>query len=201
MFWLPILLLYTGARVEELCQLYIDDIKSIKDIWVLDINETRPDQKVKDHEKRYIPLHPFITDELKFVEYAHSLPDKSGRVFPELKRQGTKSKRVGGKDRLRYGHYPSTNWFPNYKRKECGIVAAKYKKTIHSFRHNVSSCLMEHDVQEYVIAMFMGHEHDQISTGRYGQKFEPDMLMEKAVKKLDYGIDLSHLKRSKYVPK
>ena len=199
MFWLPILLLYTGARVEELCQLYIDDIKSIKDIWVLDIDETRPDQKVKDHEKRYIPLHPFMTDELKFVEYAHSLPDQSGRVFPELKRQGTKSKREGGKDRLRYGHYPSTNWFPNYKRNECGIVAAKYKKTIHSFRHNVSSCLMEHDVQEYVIAMFMGHEHDQISTGRYGQKFEPDMLMEKAVKKLDYGIDLSHLKRSKYV--
>jgi integrase len=201
MFWLPILLLYTGARVEELCQLYIDDIKSIKNIWVLDIDETRPDQKVKDHEKRYIPLHPFITDELKFVEYAHSLPDQSGRVFPELKRQGTKSKRKGGKDRMRYGHYPSTNWFPNYKRKECGIVAAKYKKTIHSFRHNVSSCLMEHDVQEYVIAMFMGHEHDQISTGRYGQKFEPDMLMERAVYKLDYGIDLSHLKKSKYVPK
>ena len=113
MFWLPILLLYTGARVEELCQLYIDDIKSIKDIWVLDIDETRPDQKVKDHEKRYIPLHPFITDELKFVEYAHSLPDQSGRVFPELKHQGTKSKREGGKDRMRYGHYPSTNWFPN----------------------------------------------------------------------------------------
>ncbi len=201
MFWLPILLLYTGARIEEHCQLYIDDIKSIKDIWVLDIDETRPDQKVKDHEKRYIPLHPFITDELKFVEYAHGLPDQSGRVFPELKRQGTKSKREGGKDRLRYGHYPSTNWFPNYKRNECGIVAAKYKKTIHSFRHNVSSCLMEHDVQEYVIAMFMGHEHNQISTGRYGQKFEPDMLMEKAVKKLDYGIDLSHLKTSKYIPK
>ncbi len=201
MFWLPILLLYTGARVEELCQLYIDDIKSIKDIWVLDIDEKRTDQKVKDHEKRYIPLHPFITDELKFVEYAHSLRDKSGRVFPELKRQGTKSKREGGKDRMRYGHYPSTNWFPKYKRKECGIVAEKYKKTIHSFRHNVSSCLMEHDVQEYVIAMFMGHEHDQISTGRYGQKFEPDMLMEKAVKKLNYGIDLSHLKKSKFVPK
>ena len=96
MFWLPILLLYTGARVEELCQLYIDDIKLIKDIWVLDIDEKRPDQKVKDHEKRYIPLHPIITEELKFVEYAHSLPDRSGRVFPDLIRQGTKSKRKGG---------------------------------------------------------------------------------------------------------
>ena len=201
MFWLPILLLYTGARVEEICQLYIDDIKPINDIWVLDIDETRSDQKVKDHEKRYIPMHPFITEELKFVEYAHSLPDQTGRLFPDLKRQGTKSKRKDGKDRLRYGHYPSTNWFPKFKRNECGIVATRYRKTIHSFRHNVASCLMEHDVQEYVIAMFMGHEHDQISTGRYGQKFEPDMLMEKAVKKLDYGIDISHLKKSKYVPK
>ncbi len=30
MFWLPILLLFTGARIEELCQLYIDEIKQVE---------------------------------------------------------------------------------------------------------------------------------------------------------------------------
>ena len=194
-------MLYTGARIEELCQLYIDDIKKVDGIWVLDIDETHPDQKVKDHEKRYLPLHPLITKKMKFVEYAHSLPNQNGRVFPELKRTGTKSKREDGKDRLRYGHYPSTNWFPKYKKKECGIIAKKGKKTLHSFRHNVSYCLMKNDVQEYVIAMLLGHEHEQISTGRYGKKFEPELLMEKAVLKLKYDVDLSHLKNSKYVPK
>ena len=60
---------------------------------------------------------------------------------------------------------------------------------------------MVQDVQEFVIAMLLGHKHDQISTGRYGKKLEPDMLMEKAVLKLDYGIDLSHLKKSRFVIK
>ena len=60
---------------------------------------------------------------------------------------------------------------------------------------------MEQDVQEYVIAMLLGHKHPQITTGRYGQKFKPKLMMERAVKKLDYGIDLSHLKNSKFVPK
>lgn len=160
MFWLPILALYTGARIEELCQLYIDDIKPIEETWVLDIDGKRPDQRVKTHEKRYIPLHPFITDTLNFTKYVHSLPDQSGRVFPELKRIGKK--------RPRYGHGPSSNWFPRYK-ESCGIVSEKGKKGLNSFRHNVSYCLMKHDVEEYVISMFMGHKHKQISTGRYGK--------------------------------
>ncbi len=201
-FWLPILLLYTGARLEEVCQLYVDGIKKVDGLWVFDIDETRPDQSVKAHEKRYIPLHPFVVDDLKFINYVQNLPDQSGRLFYELNPVISKSKRPGGKERLRYGHYPSSNWFPPYKRK-CGVVAPKGKKTIHSFRHNVSSRLMEQDVQEYVIAMALGHKHPQISTGRYGKKFEPKMLMEKAFSKLDFHkqIDLSHLKNSKYVIK
>jgi len=190
-FWLPVLALYTGARIEELCQLYIDDIKMEDGLWIFDINENKPDQKLKTNEKRYIPLHPFITDRLNFIEYAQNLPDQKGRLFPELKPVG---------ERKRYGHGPSTNWFPSYK-KCCGVVAPKNKKTLHSFRHNVAACLMEQDVQEYVIAMLMGHKHPQISTGRYGQKFKPKEMMEKAVLKLNYNVDLSHLKNSKWVVK
>ncbi len=190
-FWLPPLLLYTGARLEELCQLYLDEIKVVDGVWVFDIDQTRPDQSVKTYEKRYIPLHPFITDELDFVSYTRSLPDQRGRLFPELKPIGL---------RQRYGHYPSSHWFPKYKKK-CGVVSPPRKKTFHSLRHTAGYCLMEKDVQEYVIALFLGHEHPQISTSQYGKKFEPGMLMEKAVLKLDYPMDLRHLKKSKFVPR
>jgi integrase len=34
-FWIPLLGLYTGAREEELGQLYVDDVKQVKGVWAL----------------------------------------------------------------------------------------------------------------------------------------------------------------------
>ena len=61
--------------------------------------------------------------------------------------------------------------------------------------------IVQKDIPEHQIAMLIGHANPNITTGRYGKKFEPKMLLDKVVKKLDYGIDLSHLKNSKYVIK
>jgi len=37
-FWIALLGLFTGAREEEIGQLYVDDVKQIDGVWVLDIN-------------------------------------------------------------------------------------------------------------------------------------------------------------------
>ncbi len=60
---------------------------------------------------------------------------------------------------------------------------------------------MKVKIPEHQIAILIGHANPNITTGRYGKKFDPDMLLNKVVKKLDYGIDLSRLKNSKYVMK
>ena len=38
-YWLPLLGLHTGARIEELCQLHLEDIREDSGTWVLDIND------------------------------------------------------------------------------------------------------------------------------------------------------------------
>lgn len=38
-YWLPLLALFTGARLEELCQLHIDDIRTEDGVPVVDIND------------------------------------------------------------------------------------------------------------------------------------------------------------------
>jgi len=182
-FWIPILGLYTGARMEEIGQLYVDDIKQIDGVWALDINENRPDQSVKTSEQRFVPLHDFIVTDLRFIDYIHNLP-QDGRVFPELKRI---------QDRYTHGY---TQWFSSFK-KRCGIDA---NKTFHSFRHSLTTCLLEQDVDVYRISQLVGHVTDSQTTNRYGKRFKPEMLKEKVVDKIDYGIDLSHLKKSKFVP-
>jgi len=183
-FWIPILGLYTGAREEEIGQLYVDDVKEVNGVWVLDINENRPDQSVKTSEQRLVPLHDFIVKDLNFIDYVRSLP-QDGRVFPDLKRV---------QNRYTHGY---TQWFSGFK-KRCGIDG---NKTFHSFRHSLTTCLLEQDVDDYRIAQLVGHVSDSQTTGRYGKRFKPEMLKEKVVDKINYGIDLSHLKNSKFVSK
>ena len=37
-FWMPILALFTGYRLEELAQLHLKDIREVDGVWVIDIN-------------------------------------------------------------------------------------------------------------------------------------------------------------------
>ena len=79
-FWLPILGLYTGCRLEELCQLTLSDIKQEHGIWVLDVrHDMASEQKTKTKSSRSVPLHPFIIKDLNFIGHIKEL--KKNRKF------------------------------------------------------------------------------------------------------------------------
>jgi len=44
-FWVPLLGLYTGARMEELCQLLIEDVVQRDGVWCIDIREDNAKRK------------------------------------------------------------------------------------------------------------------------------------------------------------
>ncbi len=84
-YWLPLLGLFTGARIGELCQLYLDDVRCEGDVWFIDINQSSLDKSLKNEwSKRLVPLHPKLV-ELGFANWCDQLR-KGGykRVFPEL---------------------------------------------------------------------------------------------------------------------
>ena len=60
---------------------------------------------------------------------------------------------------------------------------------------------MQQETPERVVAMLVGHVTQGQTGGRYAKPFKPKKLMERTVLQLDYGIDLSHLKNSKFVVK
>ncbi len=100
----------------------------------------------------------------------------------------------------KFGHAPS-KWFGDYK-KRCGIVAESGKKTFHSFRHTAINCLAQQVVNDNVIKSLVGHAKKGETFGRYSSDLEPKVIFKEAVLKLNYkGLDLSHLKSSKYVAK
>ncbi|ROO36956.1 hypothetical protein BIV08_21930 [Pseudomonas sp. AF76] len=164
-YWLPLLGLYTGARLNELCQLYTDDIVTIDGITCVHIRATRPDQKLKTtSSERLVPLHSKLL-ELGFLAYVEKVRGVgSERVFPEL----TCHKKHG------YSAAPS-KWFARL-REQLGFRNDGAKKDFHSFRHTLADHLKQKGVTESLVGGLLGHQAGGITFGRYGKDFRPDVL-------------------------
>jgi integrase len=67
-YWMPLLGYYTGCRIEELSQLFADDIKQQNGTWVLDINDDDGKKLKTLSSKRLIPIHSHLI-ELGFLEF------------------------------------------------------------------------------------------------------------------------------------
>ena len=158
MFWLPWLGLYTGARLEELCQLHLDDIRQEAGLWVLDING-RDEKRVKTlSSERLVPVHPKLV-ELGFIEHVEGLRARGEqRLFPELRHR-----------RDGYGQTAS-KWFARH-RERLGI-----EKPFHSMRHTFIDELRQLGEDQRHIAALVGHADESMTGGRYGKPFAPATL-------------------------
>lgn len=84
-YWLPYLGLYTGARLNELCQLYLDDFVIVNGIDCIHIREDRSDQRLKSlSSERLIPLHSELK-RIGLLDYLGNMKTNCAeRLFPEL---------------------------------------------------------------------------------------------------------------------
>ena len=155
-YWLPLMGRATGCRLEELCQLRVDDFNEQQGIQCIRIDDSRDGQKLKNaSSRRTIPLHPALLD-LGLLEHVESVKATGAdRVFPELEA-------VRGK----LGHAPS-KWFSRYKTK-LGITDPR--KTYHSFRHTLIDDLRDAGVQDSLIKRIVGHEDGAVTFSIYGSR-------------------------------
>ncbi len=106
-FWVSVIGLFTGARLEEICQLDLDDIKKVDGIWCMDINSKGAKSVKTVAGERLVPLHPFLVEDLKLINYVDLLKETGIKsLFPKLKRT----------EKYGYGHRVS-GWFGAYKKK------------------------------------------------------------------------------------
>lgn len=155
-YWLPILGRATGARLEEICQLRVDDFIEQQGIQCIRIDDRREGQNLKNaSSRRILPLHPALID-LGLLQHVESVrATGSDRLFPELEA-------VRGK----LGHAPS-KWFGRYKTR-LGITDPR--KTFHSFRHTLIDDLRDAGVQDSLIKRIAGHEDGAVTFSIYGSR-------------------------------
>ena len=165
-YWIPLLGRYTGARLEELCQLRVDDFVEQQGIQCIRVDDSSEGQNLKNaSSRRMLPVHPSLIELglLRHIESAKATG--SHRLFPDLEP-------VRGK----LGHAPS-KWFGRYKVKR-GIDDSK--KTFHSFRHTLIDDLRDAGVQDSLIKRIVGHEDNAVTFGVYGSR-TPLKAMQEAL--------------------
>ena len=90
-FWVPLLALYTGARLNELCKLRVRDVRNDEEILYIDINTDRHNDNSVDPgiktsaSSRGVPVHGDL-DRFGFSTFVDACR-RAGyeRLFPELK--------------------------------------------------------------------------------------------------------------------
>lgn len=176
-YWLPLLAIYTGGRINELSQLYLKDIKKSEnsETYYIDFNldgAGKTDDDASDasvfasdkslkttNSERIVPIHSFLIS-LGFLEYVAALEKNHyERLFPELKR-----------DRIKGYGKPATSFFnERYFGSKLGI-ARDGKKTFHSFRHMFITKLWELDIPEHIIAQLVGHARGSTESSKHYRK-------------------------------
>ena len=171
-YWIPLICMLSGLRVDECSQLDIVDI----DIYNLSFkvcNSAKGDKKVKSKAGvRDVPIHSDLL-RLGFLVYVKNLIEKGEqKLFPRLTRHPQNG----------YSH-ELVKWWSQWMRE---IIPDKLK-TFHSFRHTVADCLKQHSVDGYLISEILGHSIDNISISRYGKMFNIE-LKRQALEKIDFGL-------------
>lgn len=165
-YWLPLLALFTGARLEELGQLTPEDVReeSYDDgtgnritAWVIRLTDAGEGQGVKNASSlRRVPLHGELI-RLGFVEFAQARTGKP-RLFFEL-RPDTKGVETG----------LWSKWFGRWLRDKCKVTDERM--VFHSFRHTFKDLCRNAEVEEAVNDALTGHSGNPIGRSYGSDKY------------------------------
>lgn len=195
-FWVPLIGLYSGARLNEICQLMIADVHTEGLEWHgerfsiphLHITDEHPDQVIKSvAANRKLPIHPKLL-EMGFLDFVKQRRSESQNPDNERLLEG-----LSWDDSTRWGRVVS-RWFngdverPGYVTKILGDDRSK--KVFHSFRHTVADMLLnsEAKLEERLRKAVLGHEGESI-TDKYGEGYAL-VKMDKAIKEIKYSDQL-----------
>lgn len=182
-YWLPLMSLFTGARMGELAQLLVADVRQDRGRWIIHITREGDIAKTTKTKgsQRVLPVHSEL-ERLGFIEFhASSISNDNSRLFPEIK--------PDSRGQLA-GHY-SRFWGRYVKR-----IGVKNDATInfHSFRHGMADALRRAGYRDEEFGYLLGHTK-ATTTGRYGILTEGDLAQRcKMIDAVMFpSLDLKHL--------
>ena len=186
-FWVPLIALFTGARLGEICQLDTTDIRAIDGVDCIvislrSVNGSTDKQLKTTASDRLIPVHPTLIDcgLLHFAEAKRKKGEK--KLFNDIVTGTTGSRPVA-----------FSKWFTQFLR---GCGAQRDRTSFHSFRHNfrdeLRAARIDHDIALLLGGWTTGSSRSDVHQN-YGSGYRVDALNE-AVRRLSFDrADVRHL--------
>ncbi|NLH80097.1 MAG: site-specific integrase [Phyllobacteriaceae bacterium] len=175
-FWVPLIGLFTGARLNEILQLYRDDIVDVDGALCIRICAEKDDQRVKTaSSRRLIPVHA----ELLRIGFRAFVASKSGRLFDTVEKAPD-------------GYYSST-FSKHFVRFLDSVGVKRPKVSFHSFRHTFEDACRACGVPHDVMNALQGHSQGGMSDRYGGGQYPVARLVEEMGKLRHAGLDLSAL--------
>jgi len=189
-FWLPLLMLFSGARPNELCQLFVGDVRQSENgTWYFNLANEGEDQSDKtEASKRRVPVHSELIrlGFLAFVEQRSKTVSKFGpRLFHELKPTVDNP--------TDYARYPGKRFNEVFLPKEIALIPRK--QALYSIRHSVRDALRRAKAgDEACYAIGGWTPAGGVPVGwDYGDIHDPDHWRDEVEKIAFPGLDLSFL--------
>ncbi|MBE6449937.1 MAG: site-specific integrase [Alphaproteobacteria bacterium] len=173
-FWVPIIALYQGARLNEICQMDLDDIVLNKKIPCFSINANGKDKTLKNKgSERIIPIHPKLIEMgfLSYVEYQRKRKEK--KLFSCL-------------NQIKRGRYSRTvqAWFARHLDE---LHMSGKDKVFHSFRYTFETKAVEKKIPTEYQNALGGWVDYGVGQRIYGKKKDIKVLLEE-ISKISYPI-------------
>jgi len=178
MRWIPLIALYGGMRLGEICQLRTGDVKRERKTWFFNVAEEGEGQRVKTSSAiRRVPVHSVLI-RCGLLDYLDALPE--GQLFPGLK--------PGGPDDKLSWYF--TRRYTEFRR---NVGVTRPRLSFHSFRKNVVTALDQARVPQADIAGLIGHERG-FTLDVYAPLGLDLAALQRIMEKVRYpGLRLAHL--------
>ena len=196
-FWIPLVCLFTGARISEIAQLRVEDMREDPDGWLILIrHDDKVGQSTKSGKSRFAPVHSKLT-EIGFVSFCEERRRDAvaaDPLFPEAQNESSANA----------GDRASRFWRDYLKRIDLkSNTDGGDGLGSHSFRHTIADRFREEaELFDNDIGVALGHTIKTVTSG-YGQVQQGTVnRLRKMFEAVRFdGVNFDHLKPQQVLAK
>jgi integrase len=180
-FWVPLLALFTGMRLNEICQLETADVfvEEETGAWMVQVVKEGEKRVKNKQSQRVIPLHPEII-KVGFPDYvAAARAAGHRRLFPALVPQGSCKTLAAG----------LSKWFGRYRDSKAVALSGRWMD-LHALRHNFATALDQTLEKDSALHRLMGHKGKRTTFDIYTKG------LLKVIQAVEVGVSVAHLYRA-----